>query len=64
MREHEEKAEARIHMSQYHYFKFIVSILLNENRTKIENETEYMNELKRKREKIIVVMASRRRAMK
>ena len=44
-------------------FKFFVSILLNENRTN-ENEREYMYEQKRKGKKIIVVMASRRRAMK
>ncbi len=50
--------------SQYHYFLIFVSILLNENRTKGENEREYMYEQKRKGEKIIVVMASRRRAMK
>ena len=45
-------------------FKFFVSILLNENRTKGENERENMYEQKRKGEEIIVVMASRRRAMK
>ena len=38
--------------------------MLNENRTKSENEREYMYEQKRKGKKIIVVMASRRRAMK
>ncbi len=38
--------------------------MFNENRTKSENEREYMYELHRKGEKIIVVMASRRRAMK
>ena len=45
-------------------FKFFVSILLNENRTKGENEREYLYEQKRKGEEIIVVTASRRRAMK
>jgi len=44
-------------------FKFFVSILLNE-KTKSENEREYMYKQERKRRKIIVVMASRRRAMK
>ena len=38
--------------------------MLNENRTKSENEREYMYEQKRKGEKIIVVTASRRRVMK
>ncbi len=37
---------------------------MNENRTKSENETGYMYELKRKGEEIIVVTASRQRAMK
>ena len=32
-------------------FKFFVSILLNENRTKSENEREYMYEQKRKGKK-------------
>ena len=45
-------------------FKFFVSILLNENRTKGENERENIHEQKRKGEEIIVVMASRLRAMK
>ena len=45
-------------------FKIFVSILLKENRTKCENERENMYEQKRKREEIIVVTASRRRAMK
>ncbi len=39
-------------------FKFFVSILLNENKTKGENERENMYEQKRKGEEIIVVMAS------
>ena len=39
-------------------------MLLNENRTKNKNEREYMYDQKRKGKKIIVVMASRRRAMK
>ena len=37
---------------------------MNENRTKSENERENIYEQKRKGEKIIVVTASRRRAMK
>ena len=37
---------------------------MNANRTKCENEREYIYEQKRKGTKIIVVMASRRRAMK
>ena len=45
-------------------YKLFVSILLNENRTKRENEREYIYEQKSKGTKIIVVMASRRRAMK
>jgi hypothetical protein len=46
-------------------FVFVfVDILLNANRTKRENEREYIYEQKRKGTKIIVVMASRRRAMK
>ncbi len=38
--------------------------MLNENRTKGENERENIYEQKRKGEEIIVVTASRRRAMK
>ncbi len=45
-------------------FKIFVSILLNENRTKNENERENIYEQKRKGEGILVVMASRRRDMK
>jgi hypothetical protein len=45
-------------------FYFFVSILLNENRTKGENERENIYEQKRKGEEIIVMTASRRRAMK
>ncbi len=45
-------------------FKIFVGILLNENRTKGENERENIYEQKRKGEEIIVVTASRRRAMK
>ena len=41
-----------------------LSILLNENRTKGENERDNIYEQKRKGEEIIVVTASRRRAMK
>ena len=41
--------------------KIFVSILLNENRTKGENERENIYEQKRKGEEIIVVTASRRR---
>ncbi len=41
-------------------FNFFGSILLNENRTKSENERENIYEQKRKGEEIIVVMASRR----
>ena len=37
---------------------------MNANRTKRENEREYIYEQKRKGTKVIVVMASRRRAMK
>ncbi len=61
MCEHEKKAEARTHVwvgPGITIFKCFVSILLNENRTKSENERDYMYELKRKGEKIIVVMAS------
>ncbi len=47
--------------SQYHYLENFVRILLNENRTKGENERENIYEQKRKGEEIIVVMASRRR---
>ncbi len=45
-------------------FKNFVSILLNENRTKGENERENIYEQKRKGEEIIIVTASQRRAMK
>ena len=38
--------------------------MLNENRTKGENERENIYEQKRKGEEIIVLTASRRRAMK
>ena len=44
--------------------KIFVSILLNENRTKGGNERENIYEQKRKGEEIIVLTASRRRAMK
>ena len=40
------------------FFKKFVSILLNENRTKSENERENIYEQKRKGEEIIVVTAS------
>ena len=46
------------------FLKFVVSILLNENRTKGENKIENIYEQKRKGEEIIVVTTSRRRAMK
>ncbi len=45
-------------------FTFFVSIFLNENRTKGENERENIYEQNRKGEEIIVVTASRRGAMK
>ena len=37
--------------SQYHYFQFFFSILLIENRTKSENEREYMYEQKKEGKK-------------